>query len=439
MTGTVVVAGLGPAGPDLVPAATRAAFASVEPDARILRTARHPAAAGVEAGATFDHRYEAAATMDEVYGGIVDDLVAAATRLGRVVYGVPGSPLVAERTVGLLRERAAAGDVVVEVVPALSFLDLVWDRLGVDPVAAGVRLVDGHRFAVEAAGERGPLLVAQTDSSFTLSEVKLALDDGPTVTVLQRLGLPDERVAEVAWADLDREVDADHLTTLWVPRLASPVAGELQRLVATVRSLRERCPWDREQTHQSLTRYVIEEAHEVVEAIDALGDEPGDEVDALCDELGDLLFQVVLHAAIAEQAGWFDLADVAAGVDEKLVRRHPHVFGGVEVADADEVVRNWDAAKRAERPERTSPLDGIPAGLPALQLAAKALRRAGALPPAPPVPPRGQGPGPAVTEAEAGDELLEVVQRLGAGGLDLEAALRRAVRRRLGSPSPTVR
>ncbi len=421
MTGTVAVVGLGPAGPDLLPATALAAFAGVGPEARVLRTDRHPAAAAVDARATFDHRYQSAATMDEVYGGIVDDLVAMADRLGRVVYGVPGSPLVAERTVELLRARATAGDVVVEVVPALSFLDLAWDRLGVDPVAAAVRLVDGHRFAVEAAGERGPLLVAQTDSAFTLSEVKLALEDGPDVTVLQRLGLPDERVVEVAWADLDREVDPDHLTTLWVPRLAAPVAAELQRLTATVRSLRERCPWDRQQTHQSLTRYVIEEAHEVVEAIDALGDHPGDQVDALCDELGDLLFQVALHATIAEQAGWFSLADVAAAVDAKLVRRHPHVFGGLEVSDADEVVRNWDAAKRAEKPERTGPLDGIPPGLPALHLATKALRRAAAIP-----------PGAPIGEAEAGDELLDVVQRLAGGGLDLEAALRRAVRRRLG-------
>jgi len=422
--GTVVVVGLGPAGPDLLAPAALAAFAAVAPEARWLRTARHPAAAAVEAAGTFDHRYESAATMDEVYDWIVADLLAGAARHGRVVYGVPGSPLVAERTVELLRERATAVEVALEVVPALSFLDLAWARLGVDPVAAGVRLVDGHRFAIEAAGERGPLLVAQTDSTFTLSEVKLALEigEGPVVTVLQRLGLAEERVVQVAWADLDREVDADHLTTLWIPRLAAPVGAEVQRLTATVRALRERCPWDREQTHQSLTRYAVEEAHEVVEAIDALGPDPGDdEVDALCDELGDLLFQVVLHAVIAEQAGWFTLAEVAAGVDAKLVRRHPHVFAGLEVADAEEVVRRWDAQKAIERPERKGPLDGIPPGLPALQLAAKVLRRAGEL-----------GPEATATEAEAGDLLLEAVRRLAAGGVDLEAALRRAVRHHVG-------
>ena len=420
MTPTIVVVGLGPAGPELLPEAARTALGGVPPAARFLRTERHPAAAAVHGATTFDHRYDQAATIGDVYAGIVDDLLAAAVAHGRVVYAVPGSPLVAERTVELLRERAAAGAVRLEIVPGLSFLDLAWDRLGIDPLAAGVRLVDAHRFAVEAAGERGPLLVAQADSAFSLSDVKLAVEEGPVVTVLQRLGLPDERVARVAWHDLDREVDADHLTTLWVPRLAAPVAGELQRLRATVRALRERCPWDRQQTHRSLTRYAVEEAYEVVEAIDALGDDPdGSAIDALCDELGDLLFQVVLHATIAEQAGWFTLADVAAGVDDKLVRRHPHVFADVAVADADEVVRNWDALKQVERPERTGPTDGIPAGLPALQLAAKVLRRAGALPDR-----------PVASEAEVGDRLLEVVARLAGGGTDIEGALRRAVHRK---------
>jgi tetrapyrrole methylase family protein/MazG family protein len=422
--GRVVVVGLGPAGPDLLSRAALDALAAVPPSARYLRTSRHPAASAVEGASTFDHRYEAAATMDEVYAGIADDLVAAAGDVGEVVYAVPGSPLVAERTVDLLRARAATGTFSLEIVPALSFLDLAWARLGVDPLAVGVRLVDGHDFAVEAAGDRGPLLVAQADSPFVLSDVKLALDDGPVVTVLQRLGLPDELVVEVAWDDLDREVEPDHLTSLWVPRLQAPVAASLQRFTQTVRALRERCPWDRGQTHQSLTRYAVEEAFEVVEAIDALGPpdgEPSDDaIDALADELGDLLFQVVLHATIAEQEGWFTLADVADGVDAKLVRRHPHVFGDVAVADADEVVRNWDALKAQEKPERRHALDGIPPGLPALQLAAKALRRAGELPAGDPV----------VSEEAAGDELLALVQRLAAGGLDVEAALRRAVRRR---------
>jgi tetrapyrrole methylase family protein/MazG family protein len=377
--GRVTVVGLGPAGPDLVTPAATDALASVSPAQRFVRTLRHPAASLPElAGATaFDAVYEAAVSLDEVYATIVARLVAAAGD-GDVVYAVPGSPAVAERTVELLRADAAVDTV---VVPALSFLDLAWARLGIDPFATGVRIVDGHRFAVEAAGERGPLLVGQCDSRAVLSEIKLAFEDDPppTVVVLQRLGLPDEMLVELAWEDLDRAaaVEPDHLTSLWIPAVAAPVAAELVGFVEVVRRLREECPWDREQTHESLTRYVLEEAYEVVDAISMLGDDGS--VEHLEEELGDLLLQVVLHAAIATQAGDFTLADVARGVTEKMVRRHPHVFGDVVVGGADDVHRNWEAIKAAEKggaPTPASVLDGIPGSLPALSYAAKLSKRA---------------------------------------------------------------
>src|SRR5439155_25285192 len=259
----VVVVGLGPAGPELVTAATKAALDRVP--VRYLRTGRHPAAGVASWTATFDDLYESAATLDDVYAGIVERLVAAAEEHGEVLYAVPGSPAVAERSVELLRSE---GDIELEVLPALSFLDLAWSRLGVDPLAAGVRLVDGHRFAVEAAGERGPLLVAQCDSREVLSEIKLAAE-GEAV-VLQRLGSPDESVRPVVWAGLDREVEPDHLTALWIPRLAAPVGQEVARFAELVRTLRARCPWDREQTHESLKRHLVEETDEVLEAIDGL-------------------------------------------------------------------------------------------------------------------------------------------------------------------------
>src|SRR3712207_1004961 len=150
----------------------------------------------------------------------------------------------------------------------MSCLDWAWDRLRVDPLAAGVRLVDGRRFAVEAAGSRGPLLVAQCDSRPVLSDIKLAVDSPPpdgVVVVLHHLGLDDESVTEVSWEDLDRTVDADHLTSLFIRELAAPVANEVVRFVELVATLRERCPWDREQTHASLTRHLVEEAYEVLE------------------------------------------------------------------------------------------------------------------------------------------------------------------------------
>jgi len=432
-----VVVGLGPGDPGLVTAATLAEIARVPH--RFLRTARHPSAGLVEGAVTFDARYDAAATFDEVYGGIVDALVEAAEAHGEVLYAVPGSPLVAERTVEMLRADPRV-DVVVH--PALSFAELAWSALGVDPLAAGVRLVDGHRFAVEAAGSRGPLLVAQLDSRDVLSDVKLAVDPPPDepVVVLQRLGLPDQVVRPVAWDDLDRDVEPDHLTALWIPQLAAPVAAELVRFDELVRTLRRSCPWDREQTHASLTRHLLEETHEVLEAIEELDVEAGEGYEALEEELGDLLFQVVFHATIAAEAGQFTLADVARTVHDKLVVRHPHVFGEARFDTADEVMAGWERRKLAEK-GRSSLMEGIPRSLPALAFAQKVQKRAagvgfdwhdaaGAVPKlaeelaeVAEAVRAGRG---ADVAAETGDLLFSVVNVARHLGVDAEGALREA-------------
>lgn len=375
----VIVCGLGPATPELVTTATETAIDRVPH--RYLRTRQHPAAGVVGTALSFDELYEKASSFDDVYSGIVERLVEAAAEHGEVLYAVPGSPLVAEASVDRLR---ADGRVAVDILPALSFLDLAWARLGIDPTDAGVRLVDGYRFEVEAAGERGPLLVAQCDHRQVLSSVKLAIaeiaDAEPsscrdlTVTVLQRLGLPDEVVIEVPWPELDRSVEPDQLTSLFVPRLAAPFAPELVAFAEVVRRLRAECPWDREQTHASLRRHLLEESYEVLEAIDHLDVAAGEGFDALEEELGDLLFQVFFHARLAAEEGHFDLADVARTVREKLIGRHPHVFGDAVAETADEVRARWEQIKKLEK-GRSSILDGIPSTLPALLYALKVQKR----------------------------------------------------------------
>jgi tetrapyrrole methylase family protein / MazG family protein len=436
VTPRVVVVGLGPAGPDL---ATTAGLQAIERiPRRFLRTSRHPAAGVVGGAVSFDHLYESSDSMDDVYHGIVDALTAAASTHGEVLYAVPGSPAVAEHTVELL---LLDDRIEVDVVPALSFLDLAWVRLGVDPVAVGARIVDGHRFSVEAAGERGPLLVAQCDRPSVLSDIKLAVDDPPElpVTVLSRLGMPDESIVDVAWDDLDRLVQPDHLTSLWIPELAAPVAAEVQRFDELVARLRVECPWDREQTHRSLARHLLEEAHEVLEVLDAFpadagaldqvppeGDELDDRYDALEEELGDLLFQICFHTRLASEAGRFTLADVARRIHDKLVGRHPHVFGLVEADTADEVVGNWEQIKQAEK-GRDSTFDGIPRSLPALAYAAKVETKAERLGLVVPDDEVADAP----LDAESlGELLIHAVRRARRSGLDAEAALREAVRRR---------
>jgi ATP diphosphatase len=142
--------------------------------------------------------------------------------------------------------------------------------------------------------------------------------------------------------------------------------------------LRHECPWDRRQTHESLVKNLVEECYELIEAIAANSD--GTAYGAVEDELGDVLLQVLFHAAIARQEGAFDIEDVAENLRQKLVRRHPHVFGSVEVGSAEEVKANWDRIKAEERGEaRSSLLDGVPVGMPALERAAKLQRRAAAV------------------------------------------------------------
>ena len=383
-----------------------------------MRTSRHPAASAVPGARSFDERYESAPTLDAVYARIVDDLAAAAAEHGHVLYAVPGSPAVAERTVELLRVDPR---VEVDVVPALSCVDLAWVRLGVDPLADGARIVDGHRFEVEAAGERGPLLVLQCDRPDVLSTIKLSTDGGEPVTVLHHLGLPDERVETVSWDELDR-VRPDHLTSLWVPVLAAPVGRELARFAELVRTLRHECPWDRRQTHASLRPYVLEEAYEVVDAID------GGDVEELEEELGDLLFQVFFHATIGAEEGLFDLAGVARGIHDKLVRRHPHVFGG-EALD-------WETIKGREK-VRAGTMDGVPGALPALLFAQKLQRRAagvgfdwedveGAWPKVLEEIEEVRAASPDEVEGELGDLLFACVNVARHLGVDPEVALRGA-------------
>lgn len=355
----VGVWGMGPADGALMPLGLLDAIARVGVANTVVRTARHPAFSALPDGvATCDDLYETAETFDDVYTAIVERVVS----LGDdVVYVVPGSPLIAERTVEMLRERDG---VELVVHPALSFLDLCWDRLGVDPFAAGTRLVDGHAFA---PGEGGNLLVGQCDSARVLSDIKLSVDEGPDVIVLQRLGLPDESIFSVAWHDLDRAVTPDHLTSLWMVLPPS----ELVAFADLVQVLRARCPWDAEQTHESLTRFMLEEAYEAVEAI-LSGD-----VEAVEGELGDVLFQVVLHATIAEEAGDFTLADVARTVREKLIRRHRHVFGDVVAETPAEVEAMWAAVKAEEKGDPgDDPFAGIDGAQPALSHAAQIGRRA---------------------------------------------------------------
>ncbi len=387
---TVVAVGLGPAGDahlsplvrDLLEDATTVR----------MRTRRHPAAVAFPEIESFDALYDEAEDFETLYAAMAEQLVelARADPSGRVVYAVPGSPLVGERTVDLLRDR---DDVDLEVVPATSFVDLACAALGIDPVESSLRLGDALAVPDRLRGP-GPLLLAQAHSPAVLADLALRARGlgAPALraVVLHHLGLEDEQVVATTIGELGSFEAADHLTCVYLPELPTP-GDAIEDLVDLMATLRERCPWDRVQTHGSLSRYLVEESYETLDALEALaGALDGDPVEGAADgellaraahareELGDLLFQVVFHACLGDEEGLFDLRGIAEAVHSKLVARHPHVFAGTVADTPDAVAARWEDLKREEK-GRTSVLDGIPVSLPALSYMAKVRRKALAL------------------------------------------------------------
>ena len=372
----VRVVGLGPSSAKHLTAHTTELLTS-SPVVR-LRTRIHPAADAFSGVSSYDDYYDSADSFEVLYPKIVDNLVelASTSPNGEVVYAVPGSPMVAERTVELLRLRS---DVEVICEPAISVIDVACARLGKDPMALGLRVVDALG-SVEPFRGPGPLLILQTYAPEILASVADRLPRETVVTVLHHVGLDDEVIRELPAMELVSFDSADHLTSLWVEGLRT--AGEsMDDLVDFMRRLRAECPWDQEQTHASLTRHLLEEAYETLDALETfvrVESEGGDHSVAVAhveEELGDLLFQIVFHAELGDEEGHFNFATIADGVRDKLTGRHPHVFGDVEVSGSEEVASRWEDLKKKEK-GRESVTDGIAWQLPALTLYAKLLRKA---------------------------------------------------------------
>lgn len=472
----MTIVGLGPGDPGMV---TRAAWDVLAATPLLfLRTAIHPTVAALPAGPaihSFDAFYEQAASFDAIYARIADELIARAATGADVVYAVPGDPLVAEATTRRILAQARAQGIAVRVISGVSFIEPVCAALGIDPLERGLQLLDALDLALDdQAGRRAapdswatlhgfeytppllpfplvatrPALICQVYSRAIASHVKLSLLErypaDHAVTLVRAAGVAGEEcVAELPLHELDHRSDIDHLTCVYVPPLTpladmrSPegAAYIVGRLLGP-----GGCPWDREQTPQSLRAALLEEVHEVLEALDA------DDDAALAEEMGDLLISVLMQSEMARQAGRFDLGDVFGTVASKLVRRHPHVFGTIEVAESSEVLRDWEAIKHAERAAKGAPsrgaLDGIPASLPALATAQKLAYRAAQTGfDAPDVEHawellgeelhelRAGAHDPVQAEAELGDALLALARLGWKLGIDAESALRAAIAR----------
>ncbi len=369
------VVGLGPGPMDLITMRTMEKLRGAEEV--LVRTSHHPCVSELEGKGVrtryLDHLYELTESLDETYHRIAEEVLAVAKEKGEVVYATPGHPLVAERSVQILLRE----DVEVVIHPAVSFLDSVFAALRWDPVE-GMTLEEASRLLEKgplAIDSRRAILLCQVEDRIMASEVKaLLLEVYPpdhSVAVVSGEADGGERVEWVALEELDRADRFHHLTSLFLPALPETVIYDFRRLVEVVARLRspEGCPWDRKQTHRSLARHMVEEAHEAVEAI-SRGDMEG-----LCEELGDLLLQVVFHAQLGSEEGLFHVRDVIQGIVDKLVRRHPHVFGRDRAETPEEVLARWERIKAGEK-GNTSLMDGISPGLPALLYAYKVQARA---------------------------------------------------------------
>jgi tetrapyrrole methylase family protein/MazG family protein len=376
----LILAGLGPGDLDRLDAG---ACRLLEDPANtvILRTLDHPAArqlAELRTVESCDDLYERYDRFPDVYSGIVERVLASA-RVRPTIYAVPGSPLVGEFAAAELRRLGPAEGIDTETRAAESFLDAVIAEVDIDPLRDGFRVLNGHDLPSPLILD-APTVVAQVDTPEVLADVCAVLgrvmDDGAEVTVLADLGSSEARVVRTSIERVDPGL-AGSRTSLFL----APEPGGLAGAVRTMHRLRAECPWDREQTHQSLVKNLVEETHELVDVLSMLP--PGDEIDYAAmaeveDELGDVLLQVLFHAAIARERGIFDIDDVAENLRRKLVRRHPHVFADVDASSPAVVKQNWDAIKAEERggevPE--SALDGVPVSMPGLARAAKLQNRA---------------------------------------------------------------
>jgi len=378
----ITIVGLGPGDPGQL---TRSVWEWLQKISDIyLRTRQHPTVAGFPSHLkvhSFDSLYEEAEDFEAVYSGIVDRVLELGQRPEGVTYAVPGHPFVAEATSPAILQRAAQAGVPVKVLDGLSFLEPVFNALQIDPFPQAV-LFDAIELGMQYMPPFPPSLpvvIAQIYSKPTAANLKLTLSnvypDEHPVRLVHAAGTSQQVVEDLPLYAIDRSKHIGLLSVLYVPPLEKDASFEdFQDIIAHLRAP-EGCPWDREQTHQSLRTNLLEETYEALAAIDA------NDTQAMAEEFGDLLLQIVLHAQIGSEEGEFDMVDVLQGISRKLVRRHPHVFGDVSLKTAASVLHNWEKIKESERKqnkqEKKGLLDSVPAILPSLSQAQNYQERVG--------------------------------------------------------------
>lgn len=378
----IVVIGLGPG--DIGSLTLEAVEKITDGNKVFLRTQKHPTVEYLKSKqveyTSFDYAYDENEDFNKVYEFISKNLIQMAQKCGIINYCVPGHPLVAEKTVSLLIEEQKKGNIELEIIAGLSFIEPVIIAVNSDPVN-GLKIIDGLDIPNQSVDINTDNLITQVYNKFRASELKLELmdiyGDEYEVYVIKSAGIKGEEIkVKVPLYEIDRIEWIDYLTSIYIPKMCKSykVKYDMHNLVSIMQKLRSEdgCAWDSKQTHSSLRTYIIEEAYEVVDAID------NDDIDEIVEELGDLLLQIVFHSQIGKEEGYFSLIDVSTSICQKLIRRHPHVFSDFKVKDSEEVLENWNDIKAKEKNINTytDRLKSIPKGLPALMKSLKVQKRA---------------------------------------------------------------
>ncbi|EGT3618856.1 MULTISPECIES: nucleoside triphosphate pyrophosphohydrolase [Clostridium] len=326
---------------------------------------------------SYDHTYEKYDSFDDVYKYIAEDLITKIKDDEDLIYAVPGHPLVAEKSVINLIELCKENNIQYEVLPAVSFVDAMMEALQVDPIE-GVKIIDAFDMKNQILDKRVGTIITQVYNNFIASEVKLRLlegyEDDTEIIFVRAAGVEGlESIRKIPLYELDWQEDIDYLTSIYIPKDLGN-KKDFQDLLDIIETLRNPggCPWDREQTHESLKSALLEECYEVIDAIE------NEDEDALIEELGDVLLQVVFHASIGKEDGYFDIMDVIGGISNKMINRHPHVFGNEEANTSEQVLVNWDEIKKEEKGIKTltEEMQNIAKSLPAATRAYKVQKKA---------------------------------------------------------------
>lgn len=338
-----------------------------------LRTFKHPNVEYIKSLGikfeTFDDMYDSSDDFDTLYMDIAKKI----SEEDDVVYAVPGHPLVAEKSVQHIIDICKKNGKEYEIVTALSFIDAVITSIKIDPVK-GLKVIDGLQLDVQEPDTGVSNLITQIYSPFVACDMKIKLmdyyDDEQEVYLVRAAGVEEEeRIEKMYLYEIDRAEWVDYLTTLYIPPCDKNKKYNFKDLVSIMSMLRSEngCPWDREQTHESLEKCLIEECYEVLHAIREK------DTENLCEELGDLLLQVVFHSEIAKEYDGFNIGDVVNGITKKMVHRHPHIFESDVCNTSNEVLSNWDKIKMTEKNQKTytDVLKDIPMNFTALMRAQK--------------------------------------------------------------------